>query len=1219
MAQHLSIRVPWHDNNWNGCVCNDPKQNNSCLRLKNIYENRDDNLEEGISSCSMCGNEKNLPCISEGAAFMSPKSMHKITVHPYKKSNSKTHGHFLDTEVEYPPFSFPARPFRRLMKDNIKEDAKHYNIPIGLEYEPNLEFKTNWIQDARNHKAIFNYFYSDVTPEKSLCIAYAKQVPFIEDSRRIVIGIGKVKKIVQAIEHNHTDEGDLRSMIWETMICHSIREDHKDGFIFPYVEMMKYAQEHPKFDMRDITVFAPDDYFEEFSYATEHTSYDATIDVLLQSIKALQVINECLDEDWSNSIKWLNDKLAEVWIDRGAFPGIGPMLCALGIDTGVVIAKEIKEKVIESEDIWDEVDKVINNPKKYLSEDLAKCVTETHMKAWKGLSNERKTLFKLLSRFSFTIKQADVIFNIELRNKYGIKCTDKEIIENPYILYELTRDKMDELYVPIKKVDMAIFPIKSIQEKHPVPKPSCLSSDNDERRIRAIAVSILEQSALNGHTLLPSENLILSIKDLIIEPKCNVTGDIFNSIEEFLSKEILPVTINKIKKGYKLTRYNDIDKLIKQIITKKTEKAKPHVVDVKWRELVDNTFGENDKTIEEEKAREEKSTVLKELAESRISVLVGDAGTGKTSVLSILCQAPEIESGGILLLAPTGKARVRMMESMKKCNTPFEAYTIAQYLMKSKRYNYSTMKYNLSEIAQDNVPNTVIVDESSMLTEEMFGALLQAVRSAKRIIFVGDPNQLPPIGAGRPFVDLVSILGKKLNTRTFPRVAKGYGELTIHRRQKDDERLDVRLSKYYTNTTVDVDVDIFEELQQNTNCTNICFKRWNSKEDLEQALVEILVEELDMESPDDIQGFNASLGAVNSKGYDYFNFGKAKKVEDWQILSPIRNMPHGVLDINRFIHNKYREKFIELSKNEKIYLRKIPKMMGPENIVYGDKIINIVNDKRAGYSINEKNELDGYVANGEIGIVAGNFGNKNTLKYLKVEYSSQEGIVYSYTERDFSEENNSIPLELAYALTVHKSQGSQFKTVILIISEPCCLISREMMYTALTRQTDKLIILYNQDAYKLKDYTSMDHSDIAQRFTDLFEEPNIVKVNEKYYENRLIHKTARGEMVRSKSEIVIADCLYHNGIKYEYEKSIELGVSRLLPDFYIIDEDTDDEYIWEHCGMMDDKKYKERWENKKAIYEKFGYIEGENLIVTYDEQGSLDSQKIDQIVRDKFL
>lgn len=192
MAQHLSIRVPWHDNGHCGNVCNDPIYNNSCLRLKNISENRDDDFEQAIEGEPMAGHEQKLPCISEGGSFMSSVSHVRTTVHPYKKSNKETHGHFLETNVEYPPYSFPARPFLWMMKDTNGNYpfSEYFNINFDKKREPILEFFSMWIQDAENHRLIFKYFYHDVIPHQSLCIAYAKQVPFIEDSRRIVMGLG---------------------------------------------------------------------------------------------------------------------------------------------------------------------------------------------------------------------------------------------------------------------------------------------------------------------------------------------------------------------------------------------------------------------------------------------------------------------------------------------------------------------------------------------------------------------------------------------------------------------------------------------------------------------------------------------------------------------------------------------------------------------------------------------------------------------------------------------------------------------------------------------------------------------------------------------------------------------------------------------------------------------------------------------------------------------
>ena len=1228
MPQHISLRVPWHDHGWDGTVCTDPQNNNACLRLKNISENRDDKAEAAIRGQCMADHSSSLSCISEGSAFMSPVSMTRITIHPYKTYRFPTHQHFLPTEIEYPAYSFPARPFSWLMRDNAEKMKDAYNIDYQQEREPILKVKTIWVQDAENQKAIFDYFYGDVVENKSLCIAYAKQVPFVEDARRVIVGIGHVKKIVPAIEHNHTDAGFLRSMIWETMICHSIRDNHEDGFIIPYQQMMEYAQDHPEFDMNSITVFAPEDAFNEFSYATEHVSYDAVIDVLQSCIKAFDTINRCLDEDYSNVLEWLNCQLAQVWKDRGAFPGLGAMLCALEIQQGILIAKTIQEKLGDMEDIWQRLDAVMARPQEYLEPMLAKEITPIIQKTWVSMPEKRKILFRLLSRFSLSLDQAHVLFYENERIKFGIMCSDWDIIENPYIIYEKTRLKQDELYVSVKKVDRAVFPVSSIIEKYPLAAPSILTSDNDERRVRATAVAVLEQEALVGNTILPCGLMVDKIRDMILDPQCKVTTDILNAIDRFLQKEILRREMKDGTEYYKLVRMNEFDEIIEKRISKRL-KAKKLEIHADWRMLLDEKFDQGKKPqfgldSDEERARSEKAAILEELSRSRIGVMVGDAGTGKTTVLSVLCNQPDIKAGGVLLLAPTGKATVRLMDSMGEDVKDLSALNVAQFLVRSKRFDWNDMRYKLSDYDYRDVPETVIIDEASMLTEEMFGALMQALKAAKRIIFVGDPNQLPPIGAGRPFVDLVDLLKMNLQESVFPRVCDCYGELTVNRRQNTDkERMDVELSKLFTRTDNAPDDDVLADIEKEKS-NNISISTWSTKEELEEKLLLTLADEIGMKDVDDQEGFDLSLGGSRSDYGVFFNVGCAKNAEKWQILAPVRNMPQGVMNINRLIHLKYRERLLQVSKYYGARKR-IPKALGPENIIYGDKVINVVNNPREAWP---KNGGRDYIANGEIGIACGSYSSKKANDFLHVEYASQKGFTYSYTDKDFNEELGTACLELAYALTVHKAQGSQFDTVILVLAEPCQIISREMLYTSLTRQTRKIIILYNQEPYHLLKYASEKNSIISKRFTDLFADvfhdekvdmrPKLVQVDDQFYEDRLVHMTAHGELVRSKSEVIIANALYYHHLDYVYEPELVLEGKVKRPDFMIVDDDTGDKWYWEHCGMMDDPKYKKRWEDKRLFYKKNGIEEGKNLIVTYDENGSINSQKVEKIIEDIF-
>ena len=88
-------------------------------------------------------------------------------------------------------------------------------------------------------------------------------------------------------------------------------------------------------------------------------------------------------------------------------------------------------------------------------------------------------------------------------------------------------------------------------------------------------------------------------------------------------------------------------------------------------------------------------------------------------------------------------------------------------------------------------------------------------------------------------------------------------------------------------------------------------------------------------------------------------------------------------------------------------------------------------------------------------------------------------------------------------------------------------------------------------------------------------------MNGKFYEEKLIHKTVRGELVRSKSEVIIARALHYNGRDYEYEPELKLENKVKRPDFKIEDYDTGVVWYWEHCGMMNGPQYCRRWEDKK--------------------------------------
>jgi hypothetical protein len=259
-----------------------------------------------------------------------------------------------------------------------------------------------------------------------------------------------------------------------------------------------------------------------------------------------------------------------------------------------------------------------------------------------------------------------------------------------------------------------------------------------------------------------------------------------------------------------------------------------------------------------------------------------------------------------------------------------------------------------------------------------------------------------------------------------------------------------------------------------------------------------------------------------------------------------------------------------------------------------------------------------YTANGEIGIVTG-FNEIKKNKYLHyIQFSTQDGYVYNY----YSGASEDSPLELAYALTVHKAQGSGFKATFFVLIEPehgvNPLVTREMLYTALTRQSEKVLIIYNKEPSEIRKYSDVDLSDLANRKTNLFRAAILRETKNGWFDGNLIHTTKDGIRVRSKSEVIVYDMLCDAGLKPLYEQIVTLDGIRVRPDFTI--EQPSGTVYWEHLGMLGDYSYRASWERKKKLYADHKISEeNANLILSQDElSGAIDAERISNIIAEKL-
>jgi hypothetical protein len=188
------------------------------------------------------------------------------------------------------------------------------------------------------------------------------------------------------------------------------------------------------------------------------------------------------------------------------------------------------------------------------------------------------------------------------------------------------------------------------------------------------------------------------------------------------------------------------------------------------------------------------------------------------------------------------------------------------------------------------------------------------------------------------------------------------------------------------------------------------------------------------------------------------------------------------------------------------------------------------------------------------------------------------------------------------------------------------MVTRELLYTALTRQKKKVIVFHQGSTTDLQKLSSEKHSATATRLTNLFGPPQPVAIGDVFLEERLIHLTARGDAVRSKSEVIIANMLHANKIDYLYESPLEFNGVVKYPDFTIENDDAGITYYWEHCGLLHDTAYNRRWNNKQQWYrsndilpiEEGGGPKG-TLVVTRDQaDGGIDSKAMAQLIQSVF-
>ena len=372
---------------------------------------------------------------------------------------------------------------------------------------------------------------------------------------------------------------------------------------------------------------------------------------------------------------------------------------------------------------------------------------------------------------------------------------------------------------------------------------------------------------------------------------------------------------------------------------------------------------------------------------NRVSVITGGPGTGKTSCLACVIQIllkRGYKQDEIALCAPTGKAAKRMMESINgQLGTRMYASTIHSLLQ------VDVQSADLDEFVfneRNKLPKKVVViDETSMLDLNIAYSLISALKSNTKIVFVGDIEQLPPVGAGYFLRDIID---SKVPTVKL---------LEIHR-QKGGSSI-ITKSQKIRDEKVDQN-DLFRE-------NDYMFVTFSNDRTYEEKMDFI------------VRAFERGV--------------EKSSLDDMMVLTPI----NGSKVTNDEHSKRFGAQQISLAIQEKILPDKPNETIVEKNgwkFKVGSKVILTKNDNKKG------------LVNGEIGYIK---SIDMEMKTFTVEFDDGE------YELD---EDNIENLRLAYAITVHKSQGSEWKNVLYVCTPETRMNKKPLVYTAITRAKKNLVI-----------------------------------------------------------------------------------------------------------------------------------------------------------------
>jgi exodeoxyribonuclease V alpha subunit len=443
-------------------------------------------------------------------------------------------------------------------------------------------------------------------------------------------------------------------------------------------------------------------------------------------------------------------------------------------------------------------------------------------------------------------------------------------------------------------------------------------------------------------------------------------------------------------------------------------------------------------------------------------------------------------------------------------------------------------------------------------------------------------------------------------------------ELFIQENQQTEDeeksaKLKVRREKLFENIVENGNGDVDKDL-------GVYF--WNEQEELEQVLTNVMMRDMQKYT-----GLDMSSGKVTPDELWQAMIrdkDRNSNPEIIQVISPYRGEFYGTDSLNLLMQRTFNSKWSQ---------KKL------DGIGYFDKVIQFRNrpqsDPAYAYQDSTKKNIKAEIYNGEIGLsmiheldAYSKDGKQPKYKWqgnidrFQVAFSgkTRKGLRYNYG-RDLGQDiegrwikNQNVidNLELAYAISVHKSQGSEFDYVYIVIPhKESHLLSMELLYTAITRAQKKVTIFLQQDIGTLTSLSRPEKSAVKKINSSVFKfDPlpdALLYAKGNWYEDGKNVATLSNYFVRSKSEAIITNMLVDRDIPFKYEVPLYAPDGTMfLPDFTV--KFKGEEYYWEHVGMPNNKSYMEHWAKKEKWYNK--HFPGKLLTTIESNNLSKDAEEL---------